>query len=332
MRGTRLAAAAAATLLLATVDAPSPAAAAPPPAAAAFPPASAASPLASCPDLTAFNLLSLGDAELANTEVQGPLGVAANARLAAFSVNHVTACAPRSIALAVGGTLNATGGMVSNGQVVVGGGGGGGRGRRWGGGGGRRPLLPRTVGRECAPDGPPGALPDFKRLARTARAVHGLLCAAPAAGCMTVITPDRRVEFRVSPSAAHREEAVVCRVLSADITAATSVEVVGRGRPSRRVAILVDGSRGVAGGAIGGVGSDSRAVALAHKGFFGFLPTTTVLAFCGVPTLAIDNVGVPAAVLAPRTHLRSTYGHIEGTVIVASARGGVEFRHAPLQC
>lgn len=320
MRGTRLAAVAAATLLLATVGTPSSAAAVPPA-------AMDAPPLASCRDLTAFNLLSLGDAELANTEVQGPLGVAANARLAAFSVNHVPACAPRSIALAVGGTLNASGGMVSNGLVVVGG-------RRGGdrrGGGHRRPVLPPTVGRECAPDGAPGSLPDFKRLARTARAVHGLLCAATPAACKTVITPDRRVEFQVSPPAAHRGP-VVCRVLAADLTAATSVEVVGRGPPSRRVAILVDGSRGTAGGAIGGVGSDSRSVTLAHKGFFGFLPTTTVMSFCGVPTLAIDNVGVPAAVLGPRTHLRSTYGHIEGTVIVASARGGVEFRHAPLSC
>lgn len=324
MRGTSLMAAATA-MLLATVGAPLRAAAVPSPAAARPSPAASPPPLASCRDLTAFNLLSLGDVELANTEVQGPLGVAANARLSAFSVNHVPACAPRSVALAVGGTLNATGGMVSNGQVIVGGGGGGGHDS------GERVVLPQTVGRHCAPDGPRSSLPDFKRLTRTARAVHGLLCAATPTTCKTVITPDRRVEFRVLRNRA-RQEAVVCRVLSADLTAATSVEVVGRGAPSQRVVILVDGSRGMVGGGIGGIGSDSRSVALAHKGFFGFLPSTTVLSFCGVPTLAIDNVGVPAAVLAPRTHLRSTYGHIEGTVIVASVRGGVEFRHAPLHC
>ncbi|GAB0492289.1 hypothetical protein MMPV_003551 [Pyropia vietnamensis] len=324
MRGTRLMSAAAA-VLLATVGAPPRVAAVPSRVVAALSPAASPTPLASCRDLTAFNLLSLGDVELANTEVQGPLGVAANARLAAFSVNHVPACAPRSIALAVGGTLNATTGMVSNGQVVVGGTGGGGL------DGGKRVVLPQTVGRHCAPDGPRGSLPDFKGLARTARAVHGMLCAASPTACKTVITPDRRVEFRVYPNSARRE-ALICRVLAADLTAATSVEVIGRGASLRRVAILVVGSRGMAGGAIGGIGSDSRSVSLAHKGFFGFLPSTTVMSFCGVPTLTIDNVGVPAAVLAPRTHLRSTYGHIEGTVIVASARGGVEFRHAPLNC
>jgi len=131
-------------------------------------------------------------------------------------------------------------------------------------------------------------------------------------------------------------------VRAADLTSATAVEVVGRTDAARRVVINVDGGVAAAAGgggggargagAIGGVGDDAAGVVLSAKGFFGFLPTTTVVNFCGVPTLNIDNVGLPAAIVAPHTHLESTYGHVEGTVIVASAQGGVEFRHAPFAC
>lgn len=67
--------------------------------------------------------------------------------------------------------------------------------------------------------------------------------------------------------------------------------------------------------------------------FFGFTPATTVLNFCaGVRTLTVDNVGVPAAVLAPAVAVNGPAGHVRGSVVAAAVDTGVEFRNEPFAC
>jgi len=235
--------------------------------------------------------------------VLGPLACGGDATLTGFSVNPSSPCDPTSVALAVGGALNASSGQVANGGLSLPPG----------------VALPESVGRVCAAALPAGAF-DFAAAAASATAASAALCgrAAPA-GCVTSLTDGGGVTFDVSAAAAGA--LALCTVPGAALTAATGVTVVGRRDASTVVAINV----------LGG-GDGGGRVRLAGCEFFNFVPPTTVLNFCGVAALTVDNVGVPAAVLAPGVALDGPAGNVQGSVVVASVNTGVEFRNAPFAC
>jgi len=301
---------------------PVPLAAPPPPAAVPQPPlvAPATAPVASadagapfvpppgCPRFPPFNLFTVGATTLVASEVLGPLACGGDATLTGFSVNPSSPCDPSSVALAVGGALNASSGQVANGGLSLPAG----------------AVLPDSVGRVCAAAVPAGAF-DFTAAAASATAASATLCgrAAPA-GCVTSLTDGGGVTFDVS--AAPAGALALCTVPGAALTAATGVTVAGRRDASTVVAINVLGGDGGGGGGGGG------RVRLAGCEFFNFVPPTTVLNFCGVSALTVDNVGVPAAVLAPGVALDGPAGNVRGSVVVASVDTGVEFRNAPFAC
>ncbi|OSX72781.1 hypothetical protein BU14_0404s0008 [Porphyra umbilicalis] len=299
---------------------PVPLAAPPPPAAVPQPPlvAPATAPVApadagapfvpppGCPRFPPFNLFTVGATTLVASEVLGPLACGGDATLTGFSVNPSSPCDPSSVALAVGGALNASSGQVANGGLSLPAG----------------VVLPDSVGRVCAAAVPAGAF-DFAAAAASATAASAALCgrAAPA-GCVTSLTDGGGVSFDVS--AAPAGALALCTVPGAALTAATGVTVAGRRDASTVVAI------NVLGGAGGGDGGGR--VRLAGCESFNFVPPTTVLNFCGVAALTVDNVGVPAAVLAPGVALDGPAGNVRGSVVVASVDTGVEFRNAPFAC
>ncbi|GAB0488946.1 hypothetical protein MMPV_000159 [Pyropia vietnamensis] len=301
------------------VQTPSP----PPPAAApagAFPfPPTAAAPSAPvfsaggpfvppprCPSFPPFNLYTSGSVTLTASEVLGPLACGGNANLTGFSINYNSSCDPSSgaLALAVGGALTASSGQVVNGGISVG------------------APLPETVGQVCTRGVAAGEGVDFPRLTAAVTAASAVLCDGPApVACVTRTDDGGGVVFDVSSAAA--ASLAVCTVPGQVLTAATGVTVVGRASETTVVAINVVGGDAAAG---------QPSVRLADCEFFGFTPTTTVLNFCGVATLTVDNVGVPAAVLAPAVALNGPSGHVQGSVVAAAVNTGIEFRNAPFLC
>jgi len=255
-----------------------------------------------CRALTYFNVFALGDFHLQASEVLGPLAVGGDARLTAFSINSVGRCGPdhrppRTPALAVGGHLRADNGQINAGTVVVG------RGRYTG----------TSLGLQCAKVVHEGL--DFEGLAHAATVVHDALCASREAHCHTAVDDAGGIRMTV-----RGDGEATCVLAATHLGRASSVSIVGR-REGQIVLVKVVGR-----------GRDGGAVTLSNFGFAGFVPETTVVALCDVHKVVIDNVGVPAAVFAPETDLSGPAGHILGTVIVRSSRGGVEFRHAPFGC
>lgn len=139
--------------------------------------------------------------------------------------------------------------------------------------------------------------------------------------CATRISGAADIRLDVSG----REEAI-CEVTAAQLGRASRVAIKGRDvRGGQKVFIHVVGGGGR------GRGGD-RPLTLSAVGFDGFVPALTVLSFCNVPRVVVDNVGIPAAVFATQTDVSGPAGHIHGTAVVRSFRGGVQFRHAPYRC
>ncbi|OSX72208.1 hypothetical protein BU14_0457s0001 [Porphyra umbilicalis] len=256
-----------------------------------------------CRALTYFNVFALRDFHLEASEVLGPLAVGGDARLTAFSINSVGRCGadhrpPRTPALAVGGHLRADNGQINAGTVHV----------------GRGKYTGTSLGLRCAKVVHERL--DLEGLAHAATAVHDGLCATREAHCHTAVDDAGGIRMTVRGGGE-----VTCVVSAAHLGRASSVSIVGR-RGRQIVLVKV----------VGRDHDDGRAVTLTNFGFAGFVPETTVVALCDVRAVVIDNVGVPAAVIAPKTDLSGPAGHILGTVIVRSSKGGVEFRHAPFGC
>lgn len=277
-------------------------------AAAALLAAAAASATATdtCRALSRFNLFTLGNLHLTATEVLGPLAVRGDARLESFAVNPVGRCGrrdrvPDTVALAVGGHLRARNGQINAGKVVV----------------ERRRFTRSSVGLRCARVVGRGAV-DLDALASMAKRQHEQLCHKREAHCDTRVDEARGVTFSV-----RRRGDATCVVQAGQLARASRVVIRGRGRGQLVVIKVEGGSR---------YGRGGRPLRLSNFGFDGFVPARTVLAFCDVRKLVVDNVGVPSAVLAPATDLSGPAGHILGTSIFGSVRGGVEFRHAPFRC
>lgn len=289
---------------------PPPAAA--PPFAPALPAAAPFVPPPRCPSFPPFNLYAVGPVTLTGSEVLGPLACGGDATLTGFSINYNSTCEPAGpLALAVGGTLTASSGQVVNGGIAVG------------------APLPQTIGQVCTHAVPAAGAVDFPRLTAGAVAASAALCDGPSpVACVTRTDGGGGVVFDVSAAAAG--SLAVCTVPGPVLTAATGVTVAGRGSPaSTVVAINVVAGGGDAVTAGGG----GAAVRLVGCEFFGFTPATTVLNFCaGVRTLTVDNVGVPAAVLAPAVAVNGPAGHVRGSVVAAAVDTGVEFRNEPFAC
>lgn len=291
---------------------PPPAAA--PPFAPALPAAAPFIPPPRCPSFPPFNLYAVGPVTLTGSEVLGPLACGGDATLTGFSINYNSTCDPAGpLALAVGGTLTASSGQVVNGGIAVG------------------APLPQTVGQVCTHAVPAAGAVDFPRLTADAVAASAALCNGPSpVACVTRTDDGGGVVFDVSAAAAG--SLAVCTVPGRVLTAATGVTVAGRGSPASTV-VAINVVAGGGGGAAAAAGGAGAAVRLVGCEFFGFTPATTVLNFCaGVRTLTVDNVGVPAAVLAPAVAVNGPAGHVRGSVVAAAVDTGVEFRNEPFAC
>jgi len=264
--------------------------------AATFSAAEPFGPIGTCDALTYFNLFALRDLHMTGAEVLGPLAVGGDARLDGFSINSEGACGTHSAALAVAGSLKAANGQVAAGSVVVSG----------------RSHIASSVGLRCAKviDGDV----HLGALAKAAVDGHERMCGRPVTGCKTTLGHDGVVTLRVV-----RGRSAVCAVHVRVLRNAKRVAIVGR---SEHQVVIIQA-----------VSDGATTLALSNVGFHGFVPSRTVLAVCGrVGSLIIDNVGLPAALSAPETDLSGPAGHVLGTVIVRSVRGGVEFRHDPFDC
>jgi len=253
-------------------------------------------PTATCDALTYFNLFTLRDLHMTGAEVLGPLAVGGDARLDGFSINSEGTCGSQTAALAVAGSLKAANGHVTAGSVVV---------------GGRAHIAP-SVGFRCAKviDGDV----HLGALAKAAVAGHERLCGRPVTDCKTTVDPDGVVTLRVG-----RGRSAICAVRVRALHHAKRVAIVGR---SEHQVVTIQA-----------VSDGAKTLTLTNVGFHGFVPSRTVLAMCGrVDSLVIDNVGLPTALSAPETDLSGPAGHVRGTVVVRSVRGGVEFRHDPFEC
>jgi len=258
-----------------------------------------------CRALTHFNVFALRNVHLARSEVTGPLAVGGNAILRSFSVNAATPCTAAGdtvpdLALAVGGVLHADRGQINAGAVAV-------SGHYYGS---------PSVGLRCARH-VSGAF-DFQGLAAEAVANHAALCATPVANCKTAIGADGGVTFAVTGEG----DIATCAVAVGDLNSASRVAITGRSA-EQEVVLKV----------FGGHHWSTKTLTLTNVAFHGFVSERTVLSACDrVHMVVIKDVGLSSAVSAPHTDLVGPSGHIRGTVIVRSVRGGMEFRHAPVAC
>lgn len=261
-----------------------------------------------CEAITHFNVIALRDFDQTASEVLGPLAVGGNARLNSFSINSVGKCGrdgrvPDEAALVVAGDLRAHNGQINAGKVFV---------------GGRRSIR-EDVGLQCARVVPVGERLSFDDLATYVKDAHDGLCDLHEDGCHTRVDDARGITLSIRGGRGGR---AVCVVSARDLGHASRLAIVGR-RRDQEVVVKVDGEERR---------DDDVALKLTNFGLDGFEPTRTLLTFCDVRKLILDNMGIPAAVFAPKTALSGPAGHILGTTIVESFRGGVEFRHAPYDC
>lgn len=276
-----------------------------------------------CEGVAKFNLISLGDVRLTDTEVLGAVAAVGDVSLSAFSVNSAgmpdPACDENGASLPdaqlglVGKSLKANAGSIS-GRVVL----------------EENPLLGGGTVTSCEveeADIDAGAVDEYVRQ-ETAD-----ICAAAETGCKTMTADGGLLRFVIQ--APTDGEAAQCSVSADTLTGASRVEVAGRADPSDMVKIAVHGRRDGRGGNGGGGGGSGRCatnVTLTNMGFDGFVPTSTLFSMCDVPTLTVQDVGLPAAVFAPDTRFRGSSGHVNGTVVVADVKSGVEFQLAPIDC
>lgn len=265
-----------------------------------------ASASSQCEAIVHFNVIALRDFHQTASEVLGPLAVGGDARLDSFSINSEGKCerdgrVPDKIALVVAGNLRAHNGQVNSGKVIVGG----------------RKAIREDVGLKCARVVRIKEDLSFDSLESYVEESHDGLCGLHEDGCHTRVDEARGITLSIRG----RDGRAVCVVSARDLAHASRLAIVGR-RRDQEVVIKVDGERY----------GDDKALTLTNFGLDGFKPERTVLTFCDVDRLVIDNIGIPAAVFAPKTALSGPAGHILGTTIVKSFRGGVEFRHAPFKC
>lgn len=276
-----------------------------------------------CEGVAKFNLVSLGDVRLANTEVLGAVAAVGDVSLSAFSVNSAGttdpvcdtngASLPGAPFALVANSVNANDGSFNNGRVVVE--------EEYLTGGG---TLTECKVEEADIDA--GAIEDY------VRQESADICAAAVAGCKTETADGGLLRFFIQEP--NDGAAALCTVSADALTGASRVEVSGRADPSEMVKIAVHGDRDDGDGRSSDRGGGRRAanVTLTNMGFDGFVPTTTLLSMCNVPTLTVQDVGLPSAVFAPDTRFRGSSGHVNGTVVVADVKGGVEFQLAPIDC
>ncbi|GAB0492287.1 hypothetical protein MMPV_003549 [Pyropia vietnamensis] len=277
-----------------------------------------------CKGVAKFNLISLGDVRLSQTEVLGAVVAEGDVSLSAFSVNSAGstdpvcdesgASLPGAPFALVAKKLTADTGAINNGRTVV----------------EEEYLEGSGTLVACEPE---EANVDMSAIEEYVRQETATNCAAQVAGCKTVTADGGLLQFLIqSPS---NGAPAICDVSADILTGASRVEVAGRGDPSDMVKIAVHGSRDDF-----GLLSDDRNrgrgrganVTLTNMGFDGFVPTSTLFSMCDVPTLTVQDVGLPAAVFAPDTSFRGSSGHVNGTVAVADVEGGVEFQLAPIDC
>lgn len=274
----------------------------------------------SCEGVAKFNLISLGKVRLAQTEVLGAVAAAGDVNLSAFSVNSAGAVDPvcdkngaslpgTPFGLVVKGNLVTASGDIKGPVVVE---------EEFLDGGGTTTS--------CAVE---EANIDVGAVDKYVRQETSDNCAAPVAGCKTVTAAGGLLRFVIQKlndgAAAH------CAVSADTLTAASRVEVAGRADPSDMVKIAVHG-RGDGVDASNDGRGRAADVTLTNMGFDGFVPSFTLLSMCDVPTLTVQDVGLPAAVLAPDTRFRGSSGHVNGTVVVADVASGVEFQLSPIDC
>lgn len=258
-----------------------------------------------CEAVTHFNVIALRDFHQTASEVLGPLAVGGDARLNSFSINSVGRCerderVPDKFALVVAGDLRAHNGQINAGKVLV---------------GGRRSIR-EDVGLKCARVVRTKDV-SFDEMASFLKEAHEGQCREREEGCHTRVDDARGITLSI-----RGRGRAVCVVSARDLGHATRLAIVGR-RRDQVVIIKVEGKERR---------DDDKALTLTNFGLDGFEPSRTVIAFCDVPKLVIDNMGIPAAVFAPETALSGPAGHILGTTVVESFRGGVEFRYAPYAC
>ncbi|GAB0497637.1 hypothetical protein MMPV_008974 [Pyropia vietnamensis] len=259
-----------------------------------------------CEAITHFNVIALRDFHQTASEVLGPLAVGGNARLNSFAINPAGKCGrdgrvPDEIALVVAGDLRAHNGQINNGKVLVGG----------------RRAIRDDVGLRCARVVSIKEDLSFDGLESWVTESHEELCDTREDNCRTRVDDARGITLTIRDGGP-----ATCVVKARDLGRASRLAIVGR-RRDHRVIIKVDGDDR---------DDDGEALTLTNFGLDGFVPTHTVMAFCDVRKLIIDNVGIPSAVFAPKTALSGPAGHILGTTVVESFRGGVEFQHAPYDC
>jgi len=83
---------------------------------------------------------------------------------------------------------------------------------------------------------------------------------------------------------------------------------------------------------VGDRGRGGKSLTLANTKFRGMDAIYLAIVLCDVPSLVIDNVEMPAALVGPTTHLSGVSGVLHGTVVVKSLRGWLTFRHEPTDC
>lgn len=272
-----------------------------------------------CEGVAKFNLISLGDVRLTETEVLGAVAAVGDVSLSSFSVNSAgtpdPVCDTNGASLPgaqlglVASSLKATAGTIS-GRVVL----------------EEEPLLGGGTVTSCEVE---EADIDASPIDDYVRQETADICGAPVAGCKTVTADGGDLRFVIQEPG--NGAAAQCTVAADTLTAASRVVVAGRADPSAMVKIAVQGGRDGRDGD-GGDGRRASNVTLTNMGFDGFVPTSTLFSFCNVPTLTVQDVGLSAAIFAPDTRFRGSSGHVNGTVVVADVKGGVEFQLAPIDC
>jgi len=266
--------------------------------------------VARCRALTYFNVFSIGDLHLESTTVSGPLAVGGDARLSRVDVNSGGTCDAAALrpwlpALAVSGRLHARGGSVKAGPVIL-----------------RRGVwLGPTVKRECA-DVLHGPI-DFDGLAASHLQRHGVICARREELCRTKVNNNGDITMTarqaVSPSGI--AAVATCIVRAEDLARAKRVSL--EGRRGLQVAVVK---------VVGNHRRGDKVLTLANVEFKGMDAIFVAIVLCDVPSLVIDDVEVPAALVGPSAHLSGASGVLHGTVVARSLRGRLTFRHEPTDC
>jgi choice-of-anchor A domain-containing protein len=247
-----------------------------------------------------YNLLVLGDLNLAKSSVEGPVAVSGNADVTEFEFNQASRCNKYKPAVVVKGAFHASMGAINNGYMIV----------------GRSSKVKHNVRTSCS-----SRVESYNPVTQKLRSFEehregliresGDVCHNPTSGDVTVDEANKVMQL--TPGNNTFSCYAVFKTSVTDLAKVTRLEYMGSDK-DRNVLINIAGKSGT-----------WRDFAMV-----GFNPDRTLVTFCGIRGhVELFNNRLHGSIFAPTTQFTVMGSVVNGSMITSDFRGKVALLYRP---